>query len=131
MIEAGEMMRALRARWQGVTLAAFKEEASKELNGTAFDALRPAGGPRVILVVCATGEHEISLIEKAIKLDDSGEPWDWKSVSLFEMIVKTEEGDGLSYQDLKGRDGKRAAVTLCATRPDKIKILEILFNFPA
>ena len=120
-------------RWATRTLEAFRREAEKELNGTAYEAIRPStagkDGPRLFLVVCVTGKYELSLVETSFKFTDEGACKDWDTYTLADMLLDTESQGGLSYQGLV-RDSKRVAVALCASRPDKVKILETLFQMP-
>lgn len=76
MDELEESARAACAEWVNRTLKTFREEAQMELNGTAFAAIRPSfhgePGPRVMLAVCCTGLHELSLVEKRFNFVDDG-----------------------------------------------------------
>lgn len=126
-----DQLRDLLERWRGRTFADLKAEAERELNGTAFESIRVDNGPRGFLIVCATGEHEISLIEKTFDLQYDPIPGeDWSTTTLFKMTLDTERGSGLSYQEMRGPRNERSAIILCATRPENIRILEAAFMLP-
>lgn len=126
-----EQLKDLLQRWNGRTFADLKLEAEKALNGTAFESIRVDKGPRGFLIVCATGEHEISLIEKTFNLQNDPMPGDdWNTATLFKMALDTERGVGLNYQEMRGPRNDRIAIILCATRPEKIRILETVFTLP-
>lgn len=126
-----EQLRDLLERWRGRTFADLKAEAEMELNGTAFESIKVDKGPRGFLIVCATGGHEISLIEKTFSLQDNPLPGDdWNTTTLFKMALDTERGVGLSYQEMRGPRNERRAIILCATRPEKIRVLETAFTLP-
>jgi hypothetical protein len=121
-------------RWVGKTLQAFREEAERELNGNAFDAMRPSTegvlGPRLMLAICVTGQHELSLTEKCFDFTDTGVIQDWRTYTLAEMVMDAATAGGLGYQDLKDADGKRIAVTFVATQLDKVELLSRIFCLP-
>jgi hypothetical protein len=121
-------LRTLLNGWDHKTLADLKAEADKELNGTALESLRVNNGPRGFVVICATGEHQISLIEKIFDFQDDGPHCDWNTTTLFRLTVDTERENGMSYQELREPMNNRTAVILCATRPEKIRILETIFS---
>ncbi|MEY2520536.1 MAG: hypothetical protein QOF24_2295 [Verrucomicrobiota bacterium] len=123
-------LRNLLDGWDRKTLSDLKAQADRELNGTALESLRVDNGPRGFVVICATGEHQISLIEKIFDFQDAGPHCDWNTTTLFRLTVDTERGDGLTYQELRDATNNRTAVILCATRPEKIRILETAFCLP-
>jgi hypothetical protein len=126
---AEDQLRGLLERWRGRTFTDLKAEAERELNGTAFESIRVDNGPRGFLIICATGAHEISLIEETFTLQDYPVPGnDWNTTTLFKMALDTERGLGVSYQEMRDARNKRSALILCATRPEKIRILEIAFS---
>ena len=119
-------------RWANKTLADLRSEAERELNGSVYESFRPANvetglGPRVGLVVCVTGEHELSRIAKIFNFVDDGARGDWNNYSLASMWVESYRTDGMGYQDLY-RDGKLVAVALCASHPQTIATLENIFG---
>ncbi|HEX4638988.1 MAG TPA: hypothetical protein VH170_05835 [Chthoniobacterales bacterium] len=132
-IEA-ELRELLSKRWRKITLSDFKAAAERELNGSAFESIRTdsrTGRKRIFLIVCATGAHEIGLIEKSLDLQPDPELWlSWEDQSLFDLAFHTEMGVGLSYQDQRDANGKRTAIIICATRPASIRLLEQLFLLP-
>jgi len=115
----------------------FRKESERELNGTSFESIRAdnseQGSRRLLLIVCATGKHEISLVEQALNLVpdfDEPPPASWESQTMFDLAFDTETGLGLSYQDQRDSAGKHTAIIICATRPEKVAMLEELFNLP-
>jgi hypothetical protein len=134
---AKQFEKLLRERWQKKSLEDFRRESERELNGTLFESIRAEnaeqGSRRLLLVVCTTGEHQISLVEKALDLEPDffdEPPQSWETQSMFDLASDTEAGLGLSYQEQCNASGKRTAIILCATRPEKIAMLEKLFNLP-
>ena len=120
------------SRWSHKTLADLRAEAEKEINGTVFESFRASNveqglSPRFGLVVCVTGEHELSRVEKIFNFVDDGASGDWNAYSLASMWVDSYQTDGMGYQDLY-RDGKLVAVALCASHPQTIATLERVFG---
>src|SRR5947209_2028794 len=121
-------------RWVGKTLQSFCAEAEREFNGTAFDAIRASTwgkpGPRVMLAICITGPHELSLVTKFFHLvEGHGGKRDWNTYTLAQMMMDSGT-DGFAYQDLQDSNGKLIAVALVATRPDKVELLSQVFHLP-
>lgn len=120
--------------WVSKTLEAFRQEAEKEINGTAYHAIRPSTdgklGPRIMLAICVTGDHELSSVEKWFDFNDGGVTGDWQSYSLASMLVDADRTDGMGFQDLKDASGKRIAIALIASRPDKVQLLSRIFHLP-
>jgi hypothetical protein len=128
---ADQLLALLKERWGPKTLADLRDEAVLEDNGTVFESLRVDNGPRLLLVVCVTNGEQIEIIERAISLGEDKPPANWDTSTLQEMVVTTIKAGGLTYEDLHDAYGKRIAVTLCATGPDSMKIVEALFKLPA
>jgi hypothetical protein len=126
-----QLMDLLKTQWGRKTLAQLRDEAVLEENGTLFESIRIDNGPRLMLLICVTNAEQIEIIERAFALSDSKPPSDWETSTMQEMAVTTMKTDGLSYQDLRDAYGKRTAVSLCATHPDAMKILQTLFELPA
>jgi hypothetical protein len=55
-----------KERWQTKTLAQFRDEALLEDNGTVFESMRAADGPRVVLIICVTNPEQIEIVERAM-----------------------------------------------------------------
>ncbi len=124
-----QLRKLLDHHWRKKTLADLRKEAEREFNGTAFETIRADKGPRALLVICATGQHEIRLVEKALDLQADDEPWlNWESQTVFDLVLHTEMGVGISYQDQRDAKGNRCAIVICATRPENIQMLESLFG---
>jgi hypothetical protein len=120
----------LREKWGTKTLAAFRDEAAKEFNGTLFESVREQNGIRIMLVICLTGQHEIETLKIAFRLDESGKPADWGSTTVTDVVICTMQGSGLSYQAEYDTKGRPTAVLLISTEPRSMKILERLFRLP-
>ncbi len=120
----------LTKQWGTKTLNSFREEAKLEKIGTAFESLRGEGGQRLMVVMCLTAADQIAIIEKVMDLSEEAPPADWNSLTLAEMAIRTSKSQGLSYEDLFDASGKRISITLCATAPESMGILQRLFSFP-
>jgi hypothetical protein len=129
-MEHHQIAESMLQRWSTKKLADLHAEALREANGTAFDAIK-ANGTRAIVFICVTDQRQIEQLEHAIKFSEDTPPCDWQSKKLMDLFLATDSRGGLSYEDLRGNDGKRTAVTLCATRPNRIQLLEVIFAFPA
>jgi hypothetical protein len=125
--------RVVTARWFGKTLENLRQEAAKELNGTAYEAFRESDGgkdgPRIFLAVCVTGPHELALVEKTFDFADTGTAMDWETNTLADLLVETVTGEEMGYQDLV-INGKRLAVVLMAAGRNKVDVLEKIFCLP-
>jgi len=99
----------LESLWAGQTLATLRDDAARQLNGTSFQALRPSPGPRRVLIVCFTGEHEIRKLGPidATRAQSFG---DWAAVSLFEAVARTFIAGGFAY-DFDPISSKRKGVS--------------------
>lgn len=123
-----DLVTQLEALWGGKTLATIRDLAARELNGTCFQALRTAEGPRMVLIVCVTGEHEI---EKMGKLSERTlQPFgDWNSVSVVEAVARTMMSGGFAYDfDRSSLRSSGAPVVLIAAGPVSITKLESIFG---
>jgi hypothetical protein len=133
MDEFEKIAEGVSKRWASTTLASFRLEAEKMLNGTVYEAIRPStngkDGPRLFLILCITGRHELSLAEKIFRFAPGGLRRDWDTYTLADMLLETAGKDGLAYQDLTS-GGKRIAATVCASGPEKVSLLEKLFSLP-
>lgn len=84
-----------------------------------------------MLVVCVTNAEQIEMVERGVGLSEDVPPSDWANSTLKNMVLTTDKAGGLTYEDLRDAYGKRTAVTLCATQPDSMKILQTLFDLPS
>lgn len=114
-------------KWGDKTLIKFRDEARKESNGTVFESLKAEDGPRLMIIVCVTDPEQIDLLSSIIKFSEEVSPADWNSLTLAEMMMRTDAGVGLSYEDLRNESGTRIAVTLCATKPETVRTIETIF----
>jgi hypothetical protein len=118
----------LREKWGTKTLSALRSEAAKELNGSLFESIREQNGQRLLLVMCLTGQHEIKILEKAVTLDKTGTPVDWKTTTVCDVVIRTMLGSGLSYEAEYDAKGQPSSVLLIVTHPHPMKLMERLFN---
>jgi hypothetical protein len=123
-----EIAAQLKKLWGGQTLATLRDDARRELNGTCFTSLRPAGELRRVLVCGITGEHEV---RKLGHLDPAGARsfGDWSAISLFEAVVSAFMEGGFAYDfDSSSSRGSHAPVVLIAAVPDSVTKLENLLG---
>jgi hypothetical protein len=125
-----EIAEQLKKAWGGQTLATMREEASKELNGACFKALRHSDGRRSVILFCATGEHELAKLEKAIGAAPPHSFGDWSAVSLFEAVARTMLGGGLCYDREPNSPQRSSALVLIAAGPDSVIKMEELLSLP-
>lgn len=123
-----EMAEFFADSWGTKTLSHFREEALLEDNGIRFQSIREDKGQRFFLIVCVTSEEKISVLESLLNPIADGPSPDWNTVTLSEIVRCTASGNGASFEDLRNDSGARVALVLCATAPEKIKILETIFD---
>lgn len=104
-----------------------------EMNGTVWQAFRPSNPrpgnqPRLGLILCITGEHELS---RTGRLGPGGRLVidDWTGYSVARLWVESFDAGGLAYVE-QVRSGKRVALVICASNPAKIRQLERGFGLP-
>jgi hypothetical protein len=118
---------ALESFIGGQTLATFRDEAAKEMNGTCFKAMRRDGGRRYILLACVTGEHELRKIGD-ISGCEAQEHGDWSSVTLADALTRAIMRDGFCYYVDSSSRSSFAPVALIAAGPDSVTKLEGIFR---
>lgn len=124
-----ETVTFLTQQWGTKTLSALRKQSLLESNGTSFDSLRTSNGQRLIIILCLTKSEQMSILEKVMDLSEDVPPADWDKLTLAELAVRTLQADGLSYEDLHDPSGKRISITLCATTPEMVGLLERIFKF--
>jgi hypothetical protein len=122
-----ESVRQIAEALANKTLTDLCAEAQKEMNGTLWQAFRPSNPetgnqPRLGLIVCMTGQHELSRTSKLgpvgrIIVDD------WTDYSVARLWINSFDLGGLAYVE-QVQGGKRVALVLCASDPEKIELLE-------
>lgn len=124
-----EILAQLGQLWGGQTLATFRDDATREFNGTSLTSLRTPNGPRRILMFCVTGEHELRKLERQWLASESAERFDdWAKVSLFEAAVRAMRAGGFAH-DIEARSSRPAKPrVVIATSPDAVAKLEALFD---
>lgn len=117
-------------KWSRKTLSQFRSEAQAELNGTVFESIRFAGGERIALVMCLTGQHELALAATRFQFasDSQQPPPNWETATLADMLINTH--DGLAYEELLDPVGRRIAVAFCAYGRHAIDTIGKVFNLP-
>jgi hypothetical protein len=92
----------LIAQWGDKTLADFRREAECEATGTVYEAIRRDRGPRAILLMCITNEHQIVSLERVFTFaDDRKQDEDWNALTLLEVFKRTALGHGFAYESLR------------------------------
>lgn len=112
---------------ENTTLAAFRDEALNQVNGTAYFGLRPAGGPRVIVFLCATAAGEILKLKNMFTFIDDA-PVDWNIKTLADMFKQTVTGAGISFCSLHDERNNCRSIILCATDQKSIQMIESVFT---
>jgi len=122
-----ELMAILDRDFSG-TLADFRRKAAKELNGTAWQALRAAGQPRRLLAVCMTGEYEIAKLRSLPTT--AHQPVDWDNTYLIEPVLLGLMTGALIYQEERSPENRLISVLFISAEPRSISHLEQWFNLP-
>ena len=117
-------------QWGAATLADLRSNAVNAPSGTAFTAVRVAGGPRSVLVVCITDIDQIARVERAVELVDDAKCEDWNTFTLRDFVFPCLAGSGLVFEALRDEYGRRSALALGAGDPHSITIVERLADIP-
>ncbi len=107
------------------TLATLRDDAAKELNGTATRSIRLPDGPRLFLMLCITGTHELSKVGP-LSPNTKQSFGDWSAVPLIEAIRRSFISGGFVYGFESPKD--QGALVFIAATPDSITKLEGVFN---
>lgn len=113
--------------WCNKTLAQLRAEAEREKTGVAFDALRPTGGPRLMMVVCITGAQASRLLQH-VTLVEEGPRAAWSAISLFDFVSRSMHGRALAFEIERDESGMVGALAISAAGPDSISKLEALLK---
>jgi hypothetical protein len=127
MSDIEEIAEELDRAWGGKSLAWLREQALREFNGTSLSSLRWPGGPRRILIICLTGEHEVAKLG-SLQPQTARLFADWSSVSLFEATVAAITAGGFAYTFEGSSLATASAVVLIAAGPGPIATLEKIFR---
>lgn len=125
-----EIAAHLANTWGDKTLAEFRDEADREANGTVFESIRIAGGPRLVLIVCITDMDQIALVDGALGLVGDGMCEDWSTLTLGDLFKRTSLGAGFSFEALRDEFGRRSALILSSTEPRSMQSMGALFELP-
>ena len=118
------------AQWGEKTLEALRQEATKEFNGTAFEAIRANTGQRLAIVICATGEHEMARLARPNSVPAGCAPVNWDATMVAEVVVGAFKSEAIVYLEKRTTNNRLSAVLLISADPRSNKILEQLFNLP-
>ena len=124
------MTETLLQSWGVKTLEALRRQAKAAATGVAYDAIRAAGGQRLIIAICVTKKHQIAVLRKAFDLADGGAPEDWTKLALLELAMRAGTGRGFSVKSLKNSAGELSDVVLISAEPRSIAIIERVFRLP-
>jgi hypothetical protein len=113
-------------QWGAATLADLQASAVNAPSGTAFTAVRVAGGPRSVLVVCITDIDQIARVERAVELADDAKAEDWATFTLRDFVSPCAMGTGIVFEALRDEYGRRSSLALGAADPHSITIVEAL-----
>jgi hypothetical protein len=130
MSDIEQMSEALLQSWGAKTLEALRRQARAGATGVAFDAIRAAGGMRLVLAICVTKRVPIAMLRQAFPLVGGGAPEDWTKLTLLEITMRAAAGPGVVFKSLKDSSGGLSDAILIATEPRSIAILERIFRLP-
>jgi hypothetical protein len=125
-----QMSEALLQSWGAKTLEALRRQAKAAATGVAYDAIRAAGGQRLIIAICVTKKNQIAALRKAFDLADGGAPEDWTKLTLLELAMRAGTGRGFTFRSLKNSAGELSDVVLVSAEPRSIAIIERVFVLP-
>ena len=111
--------------WETRTLHALQQQALQEKGGTVFKSL---SSEQRMLAVCLTEAGQISHLEKVIDLDKATQLVNWNHFTLAELAAQAVAEKGLSYEVLRDASAQRVAITLCATSPEMVGLVERFFQ---
>ncbi len=117
-----ESLAKAAAHWCHKTLAQLRDEARAEKTGIAFDALRVAGGPRLMLVACITGDQAPRLL-RHITLVEELPRADWATLSLFDFAVRARSTGKLAFEIERDDSSMVSALAISAADPCSVSTL--------
>jgi hypothetical protein len=123
-----ELLDALQS-WGGKTLADLRSDAEKELNGTAYTALK-CGNRRALLAVCVTGQSELQKIAGAFPATETPNA-DWKKITLASLAIASIKNKGFIHEPIRSADKKLTALALIVTEPNLIEKFTQLMGLPS
>lgn len=130
MSDLEQMGEALMMSWGAKTLEALRRQARAAATGVAFDAIRAAGGKRLVIAICATKKGPIAVLRNSFPLLAEGTPEDWTKLTLLELAMRAAAEPGVVLKSLKNHAGERSDVILVCTEPRSIAIVERMFRLP-
>lgn len=114
--------------WGRITLADLRQQAVKEFNGTAYQAIRPPGRQRFFMACCVTGEHELTKARKAMgDLQPTTLP-KWAETSLLEGVARAVMAGGLIYAFDNDNPAPQKPLVLISGDPDSTARLATLLG---
>ena len=130
MSNIAQMSEALMQSWGAKTLDALRRQARAGATGVAFDAIRAAGGQRLVIAIGVTKKVPLAVLQKAFPLVDGGAPEDWTRLTLIEATMRAAAGPGVVFKSLKNSSGELSDAILIAAEPRSIAIIERIFRLP-
>lgn len=124
------MTETLLQSWGAKTLEALRRQARAAATGVAFDAIRAAGGQRLVIAIGVTKKTPIALLRRAFDLADSSAPEDWGKLALLELAMRAGTGRGFAFKSLKNSAGELSDVVLVTSEPRSIAAIERIFLLP-
>ena len=112
-------------------MSAFRNEATKQINGTLYEAIRSENGRRFLLVICLTGKFEISKALKGFDLKTHGVPADWATTTVRALVMSAVSGNCFAYEAEYDALMQPTTLVFVSAEPHSINILERLFNLPS
>jgi hypothetical protein len=114
--------------WTWRTLRALRDQALIAADGVAHDAVKDAGGRRVVMLLCITNPEQINRIERVLGVAVEADPSrDWERATLFETALRTALEGGFTYESMRGEGGARTAIALCAAGQKGMRVIESFF----
>jgi len=120
----------LMEQWGTKTLEALRRQAKTEATGVAFDAIRVAGGKRLMVVICVTKKDQIAALQKVFDFAGGGAPEDWTKLTLLEIAIRAGAGPGFAFESLKDDAGEFSDIILISTEPRSMAMIERVFTMP-
>jgi hypothetical protein len=125
-----QVAKYLLENWGTKTLEALRMEAKAEQTGVMYDAIRIAGGRRLMIVICVTTKDQIATLRGLFDFADSGAPADWTKLTLLETVMRAQAGPGYAHESLRDETGDVSAIVLISAEPRSMAMIERVFGIP-
>lgn len=120
----------IEQEWGHKTMADMRNEAAKNFNGTAFNAIRIKGRERALMVVCITGEHELNKVRHLYASSPAANPLDWNVVTIAEAIMRSFNPGHIAVECEWDSSSNLSALMLIAADPFSSTKLAEAFCLP-